>query len=49
MPRRLTHLDADGQPRMVDVSDKSVTSRVARATAHVTLAPATLVTWAVKP
>jgi len=43
MPRRLTHLDADGQPRMVDVSDKSVTSRVARATAHVTLAPATLV------
>ena len=31
----LTHLDADGKPRMVDVSEKSVTRRVAVAQANV--------------
>ena len=37
----LTHIDADGQARMVDVSDKGVTVRVARARAIVEMAPAT--------
>lgn len=32
---RLTHLDADGQPAMVDVSDKAVTARVAVAESRV--------------
>ncbi|MBT3345658.1 MAG: cyclic pyranopterin monophosphate synthase MoaC [Gemmatimonadetes bacterium] len=30
MPQRLTHLDDTGQARMVDVSDKQVSDRVAR-------------------
>ena len=33
--RRLTHLDASGQPAMVDVSDKAVTARVAVAESRV--------------
>jgi cyclic pyranopterin monophosphate synthase len=37
----LTHLDARGQARMVDVGDKEVTSRTAVAEARVLLAPAT--------
>jgi cyclic pyranopterin monophosphate synthase len=37
----LTHLDARGQARMVDVGDKEVTSRTAVAEARVVLAPAT--------
>ncbi len=41
MPR-LTHLDADGQAAMVDVSDKSVTERVATAKGSVLMQPATL-------
>ncbi len=40
--RRLTHLDPDGSPRMVDVSAKKTTRRVARATAYVALQPATI-------
>ena len=36
-PRRLTHLDADGQARMVDVSGKDVTTRSARASGRVLL------------
>ncbi len=39
---RLTHVGADGTPRMVDVSGKSVTERVARAEAFVRLAPETI-------
>ncbi len=35
----LTHLDARGNVRMVDVSEKSVTARTATATAIVTLRP----------
>ena len=38
----LTHLDADGRARMVDVSDKAVTTREALAEGHVRMAPATL-------
>jgi cyclic pyranopterin phosphate synthase len=36
----LTHLDAAGQARMVDVSGKDVTARVATATGRVLLSPA---------
>lgn len=39
---RLTHLDAAGRARMVDVGEKAVTRRVARATGAVLMAPATL-------
>ncbi|GAB3714827.1 cyclic pyranopterin monophosphate synthase MoaC [Mariniluteicoccus flavus] len=35
----LTHLDASGQARMVDVSDKQVTARTATAAASVRLSP----------
>ncbi len=38
---RLTHLDADGQAAMVDVSDKSVTERAATAKGSVLMQPAT--------
>lgn len=38
----LTHFDAEGRALMVDVGDKPVTARVARAVAHVVMAPATL-------
>ncbi len=38
----VTHIDAHGKIRMVDVSDKSVTERTATATAVVTLKPAVL-------
>lgn len=38
----LTHLDARGQARMVDVSDKAVTVREARASGWVEMQPATL-------
>lgn len=38
----LTHLDAGGRARMVDVSAKDVSERVARAEADVVMAPATL-------
>ncbi|MGO4425717.1 cyclic pyranopterin monophosphate synthase MoaC, partial [Streptomyces sp. MCAF7] len=35
----LTHLDPSGAARMVDVSDKDVTARTARATGRVLVAP----------
>ena len=38
----LTHLDSDGRPRMVDVSDKAVTTRLARAEGWIRTAPGTL-------
>lgn len=38
----LTHFDAQGGSRMVDVSGKEVTSRLARASGIVRMAPATL-------
>src|ERR1700739_3093669 len=39
-PPRLTHLDAAGQARMVDVSAKEVTARAATASGRVLLSPA---------
>ena len=42
MSRDLTHFDAEGRARMVDVSDKDVTARVARARGAVIMAPSTL-------
>lgn len=41
MPR-LSHLDAQGTANMVDVGDKPVTVRVARAEARIKMAPETL-------
>jgi cyclic pyranopterin phosphate synthase len=40
--RRLTHVDRSGRPRMVDVSDKPVTSRRAVAEASVSMSQETL-------
>jgi len=37
-----THFDATGQAHMVDVADKAVTKRVARAAGRITMLPATL-------
>ena len=42
MDQQLTHLDADGNARMVDVSDKEHTVREATAEARVTMQPDTL-------
>ncbi|MDQ3690586.1 MAG: bifunctional molybdenum cofactor biosynthesis protein MoaC/MoaB [Chloroflexota bacterium] len=42
--RRLTHLDTDGVPRMVDVGDKPITSRHALAAAVVRMRPDVLAT-----
>ncbi|MBM3524450.1 MAG: cyclic pyranopterin monophosphate synthase MoaC [Alphaproteobacteria bacterium] len=42
MTRDLTHFDADGRARMVDVTTKDVTDRVARARGSVIMAPETL-------
>ncbi|MDP2871615.1 MAG: cyclic pyranopterin monophosphate synthase MoaC [Bacillota bacterium] len=42
--RGLTHLDAAGHARMVDVGDKKVTARIAVARGRVLMNPATLVT-----
>lgn len=39
---KLTHLDADGNAQMVDVTDKSVTSREAVAEGRIHMLPATL-------
>ena len=39
---KLTHLDEQGRARMVDVSDKAVTRREARAGARLRMQPATL-------
>ena len=38
----LTHFDAHGASRMVDVGDKDVTARMARASGRVRMSPATL-------
>ena len=40
--RRLTHLDAEGRPRMVDVTEKEETDRVAVARGRIRMAPSTL-------
>jgi cyclic pyranopterin monophosphate synthase len=37
MKKKLTHIDSSGNPSMVDVSDKSITKRVAKARAWVHL------------
>jgi cyclic pyranopterin phosphate synthase len=42
MSQGLTHFDEGGSSRMVDVSDKAVTQRMARASARVRMAPDTL-------
>src|SRR5438105_10362815 len=39
---KLSHLNAKGEARMVDVSDKAATQRTARAEGFVAMAPATL-------
>jgi cyclic pyranopterin phosphate synthase len=40
--QKLTHVDSRGRSRMVDVTDKVQTSRVARAEAMIEMAPATV-------
>jgi cyclic pyranopterin phosphate synthase len=42
VPKRLTHLDARGAARMVDVAEKAITVREALAECVVRMAPATL-------
>ena len=42
MTTPLTHFDAQGQAHMVDLSAKAETHRVARATGHIRMQPATL-------
>ncbi|KAB2851257.1 MAG: cyclic pyranopterin monophosphate synthase MoaC [Hyphomicrobiaceae bacterium] len=42
MPRKLTHLDARGEARMVDVSDKAASERIAVAEGFVRMQAATL-------
>src|SRR5258706_13911878 len=42
MKNRLTHIDARGQARMVDVAGKGETRRVARAAGRIRMKPATL-------
>ena len=37
MPKQLTHINQDGQPGMVDVSDKATTIRIASASGNITL------------
>jgi cyclic pyranopterin phosphate synthase len=39
---KLSHLDDNGEARMVDVSDKAATQRTARAEGFIAMAPATL-------
>jgi cyclic pyranopterin phosphate synthase len=41
-PKTLSHVGADGRARMVDVSEKADTARMARATGSIVMAPATL-------
>ena len=41
-PGKLSHVAADGTARMVDVGGKPETARMARATGHITMTPATL-------
>ena len=42
MPKKLSHYDAQGQARMVDVSSKARTAREAEASAFVTMTPEVL-------
>src|SRR6478736_2698075 len=42
MSGELTHFDAQGASRMVDVGDKPVTDRMAKASGRVVMQPATL-------
>lgn len=42
MSKKLSHIDEKGEARMVDVSDKAVTSRTAIAEGFVSMAPETL-------
>jgi cyclic pyranopterin phosphate synthase len=42
MTRKLTHIDSSGEARMVDVSDKAATERVAVAQGRVTMSAETL-------
>jgi len=42
MKKRLTHIDARGQARMIDVAGKGETRRVARAGGRIRMRPATL-------
>ena len=42
MTEKLTHIDADGNATMVDVSDKDVTARVAVAHGRISMKPETL-------
>ncbi|MCE9679717.1 cyclic pyranopterin monophosphate synthase MoaC [Shewanella sp. AS1] len=42
MSNQLTHINADGNAHMVDVTEKAVTEREARAEAFIEMAPATL-------
>jgi len=39
---RLTHTDSEGNARMVDVGDKEIQLRVAKASGHIQLSPETL-------
>jgi cyclic pyranopterin phosphate synthase len=47
--KKLSHFDSAGSPRMVDVSDKPLTRRVARAHAFVRIAPRVLRTLPENP
>ena len=42
MSSALTHFDAQGQAHMVDVANKDITHRIARASGRITMRPATL-------
>ena len=42
MSDELTHIDAKGQANMVDVADKEITTRIARASAKILMKPETL-------
>lgn len=41
MAGKLTHFDGEGRAHMVDVGDKAITDRIARAACHVTMQAAT--------
>ena len=41
MAQKLTHIDEDGEAKMVDVSEKKETERVAIATGKITMKPET--------
>ena len=40
--KKLTHVDSKGKALMVDIGGKEIQSRIARASGHISLAPATL-------